>query len=437
MKKQMLIYLPVAILLILSSAESKAMDLSLAKALQMVDNSPKMVASGEYAEAARGRLMAANGAFMPGVNVSEIYKRTDDPVSVFAAKLQQGKFTAGDFALDKLNNPNSVNNWTTRVELQQPIIHSGTDIEKRAVANEAYKAAVELNRFDKQNMKLKMTVLYYNAVAYREKLKVIDNGIKMMKSLEAGYEQAGAPTSANSTNYLVAKSVRSNLEAQRVRTSTLEENTKRLIASILGVSGNEEITLTDNIPNAPSTLNEANKNTEATRPDVKASEANYKAAVHQHKAAKWTYGPNVDAFAAYNRYTGNFDGSNGSYEAGFMISLPIFAGPRFGNVREALAQRKMAENLYKATSLEAEAELKNSDERYKACIEQYGLILKATKEATSALGLAKQRYAEGSLPLLDYSQTIQNWTTMQQGLIDSLYSVAESSATRDYQRGAL
>lgn len=422
----------IVIIMAVSLPVSASRSLSLSEALEIAKSSPRQQAIDETVEAAKGRSLQATGAFFPQFGVSERYLRTDDPVGVFAAKLQQGKFTAADFAVEKLNNPNALNQWITRLEIEQPVLHSVTDIYRKKASNEALASVRNIREYNSQNLRLQVTTLYYTAVAFAEKLKVLDEGISLMRSLESTYEQASAPTSANQTNYLVARSVRTDLEAQRVRVDTMSENTKRALLALLGLK-DEDVVLTDPIPVSISSKGAGSKK----RPDVLAAEDNYRAASLEHKAAKATFGPNLDAFAAYNRFTGDFESSKGSYEAGFMLSWPVFAGERIGKIKEASANRIIARKVLENTDMQARADLLNSEQRLAACMQQYELNRKAADQATQALRLAKERYQEGTLPLLDYSQTIQNWAMMQQRLIDSRYNMAESYSDRLFQTGDL
>ncbi len=431
MNKSLFIALPLALI---PSALSASEPLTLNEVLQISEKAPIIEAQQSAVAAEQAKLNQAVGAFLPNVTVSERYVRTNDPVSVFAAKLDQGKFTAGDFALDKLNDPASINNFVTRAEIQQPIIHSGVDIYKRKSQEHSVSAVRNVGDFTAQGVRLKLTKLYYGSVAFLEKSKVLKRGIDLLRNLEATYEQASAPTSANQTNYLVAKSVRADLEAQLVRTDTMKENTIRLMLATLGKDPSEAIAPVDPLPPViPFDRSES----EGKRKDVAAALDNYKAMEAAHKQAKWSWGPNLDAFAAYNRYTGNFESSKGSYEGGVVLSWPIFAGPRAGQVGEAGARKTMARRLYEAKSLEADAELANSTKRLDSCREQYQLNVNAAGEASKALQMAGQRYKEGTLPLFDYSQTIQNWANLQQRLIDSQYSFAEAVAEYKYNTGDL
>lgn len=434
MKRTILATLSTVLLFQLSAHASEP--LSLAKVLELAAAAPRQLASDQTVEAAAARLAQAKGAFMPSANISETFRRTDDPVGVFSSKLQQGKFAASDLALDTLNNPGGINLWATRVEAQQPIIHSGVDIYKKKAAEHSLDAAEEMNRFSLQNIRLQAATLYYQAVALRGKVAAVGNGIAKLKNLEASYEQADAPSTANESNYMIAKSIRSELEAQNIRLKTMEMNTRRLLAAVIGSPDDMDLRLTDPLP-TPSYAAGHTSDAEFKRSDVAAVEAQVKAAEAGHKASKWSWGPNLDAFAAYNRFTGDYTSSKGSYEAGVMMSWPVFRGHRTGEIREAEAMKVMAQKQHEAVSKQAEAERRNSFARLKACIDQYRLNQRAVAEATKALDLAAQRYAEGTLPLLDYSQAIQNWTMMHQMLVDNHYSVAEAYIQKRFQTGDL
>jgi hypothetical protein len=51
---------------------------------------------------------------MPHLNFSETATRGDDPVYVFGSKLRQQRFTTADFALNQLNTPLPIGNFSTR-----------------------------------------------------------------------------------------------------------------------------------------------------------------------------------------------------------------------------------------------------------------------------------------------------------------------------------
>lgn len=83
-------------------------------------------------EAADARLGAATAGFdevraerLPRLGLAAAVQRTDNPVLVFSNLLGQESFTAENFALDRLNQPDPLSNWKTRLTLTQPLWTGG------------------------------------------------------------------------------------------------------------------------------------------------------------------------------------------------------------------------------------------------------------------------------------------------------------------------
>ena len=76
--------------------------------------------SPEAAIARAGNLEAKAGAsqartmLLPQLNFTEDISRGNDPVYVFGTRLRQRQFTQADFALDSLNFPQPIGNFSTR-----------------------------------------------------------------------------------------------------------------------------------------------------------------------------------------------------------------------------------------------------------------------------------------------------------------------------------
>jgi outer membrane protein TolC len=88
--------------------------LSLEGAIQMaLAKNPRIAAAQSQLEASGERITQARSGLLPQLNFSENFSRTNSPTGVFSAKLNQGEFTQQDFNVNRLNNPNSRNNFAT------------------------------------------------------------------------------------------------------------------------------------------------------------------------------------------------------------------------------------------------------------------------------------------------------------------------------------
>src|SRR3974377_2222204 len=96
-------------------AQSSATPLTLHDAATIaMEKNPLRKAALADRKAATAGGREAQSFVMPHVTFSEQATRGNDPVYVFGSKLRQQRFTTDDFALNQLNTPSPLGNFTTR-----------------------------------------------------------------------------------------------------------------------------------------------------------------------------------------------------------------------------------------------------------------------------------------------------------------------------------
>ena len=71
------------------------------------------------------RVPQARAGYLPRVDVTESWQRGDQPVFAFGSLLNQRRFTAADFAIDRLNHPEAITNWRTGLVVEQLVFDGG------------------------------------------------------------------------------------------------------------------------------------------------------------------------------------------------------------------------------------------------------------------------------------------------------------------------
>ena len=88
--------------------------LSLKQAVQIaLGENPVLAAAKSQVDIAEQRVIQGRSGFLPRLNVSEGLRRTNNPTQVFSNKLNQENFTESDFAINRLNQPNAINDFAT------------------------------------------------------------------------------------------------------------------------------------------------------------------------------------------------------------------------------------------------------------------------------------------------------------------------------------
>ena len=82
-------------------------------------------ASGAGEKAAQSRIAEAQAGFLPKVNYSESWTRSNNPVFVFSSLLTQHQFDEQNFRIGPLNRPDFLNNFQSLVTADQTVYDAG------------------------------------------------------------------------------------------------------------------------------------------------------------------------------------------------------------------------------------------------------------------------------------------------------------------------
>src|ERR1022692_2856030 len=90
-----------------------------------LDKNKSVDASAAAEKAAESRIAQARSGFLPKVNYSESWTRSDNPVFVFSSLLTQHQFGAENFQIGPLNRPDFLNNFQSQVTADQTLYDGG------------------------------------------------------------------------------------------------------------------------------------------------------------------------------------------------------------------------------------------------------------------------------------------------------------------------
>lgn len=104
----------------ISRAEAGKVGLQEAFGLALSGN-PRLVAMESSLKAGREKVGAARSYILPKITLEERFMKTDNPTYAFSSKLNQSRFEAADFAIDSLNDPDAIDDFTTSISFQQAL----------------------------------------------------------------------------------------------------------------------------------------------------------------------------------------------------------------------------------------------------------------------------------------------------------------------------
>ncbi|HMK59843.1 MAG TPA: TolC family protein [Dissulfurispiraceae bacterium] len=119
----------------------------------------------------------ARSAWFPHFSFEERFMRTNNPTAAFAAKLNQGRFSQQDFAIDSLNNPHDLNDFQTSFSAEQLVFSGkalfGLDMSK--ISRDARKEELLRKR---QDIAFQVIKTYLSAQTARKFVEAAEQGVK-------------------------------------------------------------------------------------------------------------------------------------------------------------------------------------------------------------------------------------------------------------------
>ncbi|RYG54504.1 MAG: TolC family protein, partial [Chitinophagaceae bacterium] len=313
------------LLSLVSLAQKEARFISLNEAIETVVSRNNAVQSAKIEEAiAQEKHKQTDAAFLPQVNFSFAALTTNNPLNVFGFKLQQRNVTMNDFEPKTLNDPSRAVDFTTKIEVQQPLLNLDAVYMKKGAL-----AQLESHRFKtfrtKEFLTLETQKAYFQLQLAHEAITVLEEALATARSV---YEF---------TNNRVAQGLiqRSDLLNVEVQVLGIESNLNearsnlRNASDYLAVLMNKptgEVYQTEQMKQADSPGSDI-QNLPQNRSDFLALEKAMNATSLMEKANKMKLMPRLNAFGSYQWNDKALTGFGAdSYIAGLQLTWNLFDG---------------------------------------------------------------------------------------------------------------
>ena len=419
--------------------------LTLSRALEIsVELSHALRAADAAVLAAQSSAQEARAARLPGLSFSEHFSRTTNPTLVFSNLLGQERFTEANFDPDLLNSPSALNNYSSRLNLIQPLYAAGkisTHIETADLGREAASNRRERTR---QEIAHQVINAYSGAVVAARQLEVA----------QQSRETALANIRLVEDLFEVGLVVESDLLQARVRESEIEEMVVRSESALrvsraalnlaMGVDLDrqwrlEELEVIDIETPTDLELEALLEEALEQRPDRLAALSEASIAETNIALARSGWKPEV-------RLAGNveangeqiFDFSGNNWSVFVLFDFNVFDGMATKRrVERAKQEQQRADELSALLAdqigleiLEARSELDAADQRREQAI-------KATSLAERSLTIVRDRYSEGLATLVELLEAETSLTRTRAREVAAHRDLMVAKATLELAAGRL
>jgi len=394
MKKH--IYIPLFLFAITMSLQAQdIVSISKTEVLTKVAvNNTSIKISEEEFNQAKADYRQTNAVFLPNISASHTAIATTNPLMAFGSKLNQEILTQTDFNPVLLNDPSQIENYATKLEIQQPLINLDGLFQRKAAKSTMEAMSLKTERtqdylafeVDKVYMQLQLA---YKAVDVLEKALEAVNANKKLAddSFKQGYLQR-----ADVLNVEVRLTEVQN-QLQLAKSNV--QNTSNYLSYLMNDETYVIYTPKDEL--AVSTFTIEDKTISENRSDIKAMQLASNAYEAMNKADKMSFLPRLNAFGSYELYDDQiFQGDANGYIFGAQLTWDIFQGSkRFGKMQKSKAEFEKSKLEYTQYVSQSNLELNKAKRAFTDAENKLKLTSLALHQSEESLRIRTNRFKEG------------------------------------------
>jgi outer membrane protein TolC len=371
---------------------------------------------------AQAQRVSARGALLPNIsaNLSENAAKVDLATEGFNASLFGN---LGNFSLPSTAGP--FHYYDLHGSLQQDLMDFAAIHNYRSAGQSADAAALGA-RQAREEVVLAVTGSYLQLLATSA---LIDEQRVEVQYAEASYKQARAQADAGNKAPIEANRslVELQTEQQRLRSQLGDlQKQKNTLARLIGLPAGADISLSEKLVAQPGdalAIEEIVRRAWTQRLDLKAAEAQLRAAEEVRKAAGAEYLPSATLSGTYGVQGVNPNSGNGVFQASAALNIPIFSGGRI-HADTTQADAVVTERRAELSSQRGAVEL----EVRNACIDltvandQVSTAESNRKLALSILEQSQDRFAVGVADSVEVVNSQETLASADHDYVSSLFA---------------
>jgi outer membrane protein TolC len=340
--------------------------------------------------AARAGLQQANAAFRPQVQIESSYTRTDNPIGVFGAALNQRSYAP---SLD-FNNVPDADNLNLRGVLTVPLYSGGRSKAGRERARANTQAARENAAAVRHLLAFEVTRGFPTLVKTRQFIGATEAAVR---AFESNLNTASNRLSAGSSLRTEVLDMEVRLAQARehlVRARNAHLLAGRSLRNLLGLEQSEgNFPVEEVVPVVP----EPALSEREARPELIAMQHRLRAAEAEVWRARGSYKPRLDAFGSLDYDRGwKFHGEGKSYTAGVFLRWDLWDGQLTrGKIYAARAEVDLSREEERKLRLAIDLEVEEARLDLQEAIQRLAVTDKAVAQALESAELTRSRYNEG------------------------------------------
>jgi outer membrane protein len=377
---------------------------------------------------------------LPKLGFTEDVSRGNDPVYAFGTRLRQKQFMQADFALNALNSPQPIGNFSTRFSGQWLAFDSLKTQKEIRRADLSKESASSSARAVDQQIVFRVVAAYQQVLYAQREIEVSrheqETAAALLNSVDE-HVKAGLAVESDRMSAQV------NVAARKEEFIAAEGDVELGWASLREAIGAPELTASELKSIEPhvfpqGVLEDEIATAQKRRSDLAALSEAQSAQASAVGAAKSDFGPRVSAYGNWEEDRTSFAGSGGNnWVAGVQISVDILPfGKRAQLANESAAKQKIDAQLATAQQ-HLRLEVSQAHIHRQTTALQLDTAQAAVNESAESLRIVKNRYTAGLATITDLLRAEDAERQSQSNYWHAVYANAMAYSELLYATGTL
>jgi outer membrane protein len=388
-----------------AGAEESAPRLSLQSAIQTaLTQNPAIEAATATKAASDERIPQAKSGLYPQVDFNQGFNRTTNPMWAFGTKMNQEAIAAADFDPHVLNDPDPINNFSSRLSVVWPVFDSGQTWIGMQQAKLDSQANGRMLESVQQQVIARTVRAYLDLLLASAQLSVVDKALETARAhlkIVQDRQEGGLSVKSDLLRDVVHVA---DLEQQRLQAKNMEEIGQSILNAAMGVPEKDRYQLDTQLTKR-SALEESLDfwihTALSKRPDYLQMMDQVEIARKQVEKERAAHLPSLSLMGNYEVNTEDFNDTGDNYTVGAMVNLNLFSGNRISaKIREATANLKSAEARLSGLTQQVRVETQQAYLQSLSAWQRIDASEAAVNQADENLRIVKTRYENGLLTIV-------------------------------------
>jgi outer membrane protein len=403
----------------------KSEDLTLPAAVELaLQNNPRVKAVLSSREMMDAQVREAQSGWLPLLQFSETFTRSNNPVFVFGSLLEQGRFGPQNFAVDSLNNPDSLNNFRTAINLKWSVFDQMQSSAKTAQARIGQEQADHHKEMVKQRVRFEVLQAYFGVLLAQHRKEVSEEAVKMAESDRRRVDDLFNAGQVVQSDLLSAEVQLSEFRQQQVQASGGIVTAHAFLNTVLGTPVQNIQKVAGQLTDKQFSLAETDeliRQALQSRPDYARAGSAVKSSEEEVRGAKGNYLPRVDLFSSYGISGRDLTSGSSDYAVGAGLTFNLFDFSRGARLDKARAAQSTAAAEQEHLANQIRLEVIQAYQDYVSARERLKVADQTVTQAREALRIVQDRYQEGLTTITEVLRSGTAYLRTRLNLISSRY----------------